>query len=150
MSPTILPVRSTTETATGSAAAASRVLIVDDQFEVADFLAQMLRLVGYEPFTESNPQTALERLEDENFDLIISDFKMPELGGFEFYQAVVSLRPSLGARFIFLTGDVFNFDTESLLRSAGVPVIEKPFSMATVEETLSQVLSRNSTAPAVC
>ncbi|HEY6227009.1 MAG TPA: response regulator [Verrucomicrobiae bacterium] len=150
MSPTILPVRSTTETATGSAVAASRVLIVDDQKEVAEFLAQMLQLIGYEVSTESNPLTALERLENENFDLVISDFKMPELGGFEFYQAVISLRPSLGARFVFLTGDVFNFETESLLRSAGVPVIEKPFSMATVEETLSQVLSRGATASAIC
>jgi CheY-like chemotaxis protein len=150
MSPTILPVRSTTETATGSAVAASRVLIVDDQKEVAEFLAQMLQLIGYEVSTESNPLTALERLENENFDLVISDFKMPELGGFEFYQAVISLRPSLGARFVFLTGDVFNFETESLLRSVGVPVIEKPFSMATVEETLSQVLSRGATASAIC
>src|ERR1051325_3455930 len=139
MSPTILPVRSTTETATGSAVAASRVLIVDDQKEVAEFLAQILQLIGYEVSTESNPLTALERLENENFDLVISDFKMPELGGFEFYQAVIFLRPSLGARFVFLTGDVFNFETESLLRSVGVPVIEKPFSMATGEETLSQV-----------
>lgn len=150
MSPTILPVRSTAETTTGSAASASRVFIVDDQMEISDFLAQMLRLVGYEAFTESNPLTALERLEDENFDLVISDFKMPELGGFEFYQAVVSLRPSLAARFVFLTGDVFNFETESMLRSAGVPVIEKPFSMANVEDILAQVLSRPAPAPAVC
>ena len=150
MSATILPVRSTPETATASAAAASRVFIVDDQKEVAEFLAQMLQLIGYDVSMESNPLTALERLEDENFDLIVSDFKMPELGGFEFYQAVISLRPSLGARFVFLTGDVFNFETESLLRSVGVPVIEKPFSMATVEETLSQVLSRGATASAIC
>ena len=141
MSATILPVRSTPETATASAAAALRVFIVDDQKEVAEFLAQMLQLIGYDVSTESNPLTALERLEDENFDLIVSDFKMPELGGFEFYQAVVSLRPSLGARFVFLTGDVFNFETESTLRAAGVPVIEKPFRMETIEEVLAQVLS---------
>lgn len=150
MSATILPVRSTPETATASAAAASRVLIVDDQKEISDFLAQMLQLIGYDVSTESNPLTALERLEDENFDLVISDFKMPELGGLEFYQAVVALRPSLGARFVFLTGDVFNFDTESMLRAAGVPVIEKPFRMETVEEALAQVLSRGVATAAVC
>jgi CheY-like chemotaxis protein len=119
----------------------ARVLVVDDQLQVAEFLAEMLQMVGYEAFPESNPQTALERIEDENFDLIISDFKMPELSGFEFYQAVVSLRPSLAARFVFLTGDLFNFETESILRSSGVPVIGKPFRLANVEETLSLLLA---------
>src|SRR4051812_12500401 len=140
----ILQNSSSTETAT--AVAASRVLIVDDQIDVAKFLAEILRLVGYEAFSESNPQNALERLADENFDLIISDFKMPELGGFEFYQAVVALRPSMATRFVFLTGDLSNFETESLLDSCGVPVIAKPFRLATVEKTLSSLLSTSSPA----
>jgi CheY-like chemotaxis protein len=150
MSATILPIRSTAETTTASAAVASRVLIVDDQVEVAEFLAEMLRLIGYEPFFEPKPLTALERLEDEDFDLVISDFKMPELGGLEFYQAVIALRPSLGARFVFLTGDVFNFDTESLLRAAGVPVIEKPFRMETIEQVLAEVLNGREADGVVC
>jgi CheY-like chemotaxis protein len=123
------------------AAAQSRILIVDDQIEVAEFLAEMLRLVGYEAVTESNPQKALERIEDENFDLIISDFKMPELSGFEFYQAVLSVRPAMAARFVFLTGDLFNFETESLLRSSGVPVMTKPFRLAAVEQMLAGILA---------
>ena len=139
MTPTLLQSSSSTETAT--AVAASRVLIVDDQIDVAEFLAEILRLVGYEAFSESNPQHALERLEDESFDLIISDFKMPELGGFEFYQAVVAVRPSMASRFVFLTGDLSNFETASLLKSSGVPVIAKPFRLATVEKTLSSILT---------
>jgi CheY-like chemotaxis protein len=125
---------------TRATAASRRILIVDDQIEVAEFLAEMLRLVGYEPVAEANAQTALERIEDEIFDLVISDFKMPELGGFEFYQAVIALRPSLGARFVFLTGDLFNIETESLLRSSGVPVLGKPFRLDAIEKTLSSLL----------
>ena len=127
------------------AAAPSRILIVDDQIEVAEFLAEMLRLVGHEPLTESNPQKALERIEDESFDLIISDFKMPELSGFDYYQAVLSVRPAMAARFVFLTGDLFNFETESLLRSSGVPVMTKPFRLAAIEQMLSGILASAAT-----
>src|SRR5438270_22042 len=77
-----------------------RVLIVDDQLQVAEFLAEMLQIVGYESVAESNPHRAIQRLEDEDFDVVISDFKMPEMSGIDFFHAAVEMRPALASRFI--------------------------------------------------
>lgn len=121
-----------------------RVLIVDDQFEVAQFLAEMLKLVGYETFCESNPELALHRIEEEMFDVVISDFKMPEMSGSEFFSAATEMRPGLVNRFIFLTGDLSNMETETKLAALGVPCLGKPFRLATVEQVVGDVIAKNS------
>ena len=121
-----------------------RILIVDDQFEVAQFLAEMLKLVGYETFCETNPQMALDRIESEIFDVVISDFKMPEMSGSEFFAAATEMRPGLVNRFIFLTGDLYNIETEAQLAALGVPCLGKPFRLATVEQVVGEVIAKNS------
>src|SRR5687768_15658275 len=121
----------------------ARILILDDQLEVAEFLAEMLRLVGHETVCETNPQRALQRIEDESFDVVISDFKMPEMSGSEFFHASTELRPGLVSRFVFLTGDLFNQQTEATLAALGVPCLGKPFRLATVEQVVGDVLAKN-------
>lgn len=120
-----------------------RALILDDQLQVAEFLAEMLKMVGYEAIAESNPQRALQLLEDDEFDIVISDFKMPEMSGIEFFHAATSMRPTIGSRFVFLTGDLFNIETESILKSTGVPLLGKPFRLDTVEQVVGEVIARN-------
>jgi CheY-like chemotaxis protein len=121
-----------------------RVLIVDDQFEIAQFLAEMLKLVGYETVCETSPQRALHRIEEDIFDVVISDFKMPEMSGSEFFSAATELRPGLVNRFIFLTGDLSNMETETKLAALGVPCLGKPFRLATVEQVVGDVIAKNS------
>ena len=121
-----------------------RVLIVDDQLEVAQFLAEMLKLVGYETFCETSPELALNRIEEEMFDVVISDFKMPEMSGSEFFSAATEMRPGLVNRFIFLTGDLSNMETETKLAALGVPCLGKPFRLATVEQVVGDVIAKNS------
>ena len=123
-----------------------RILVVDDQLEVAQFLAEMLKMVGYETSCETNPQVALQRIEEEMFDVVISDFKMPEMSGSEFFSAATEIRPGLVNRFIFLTGDLYNMDTEAKLAALGVPCLGKPFRLATVEQVVGDVIAKNSAA----
>lgn len=120
-----------------------RILIVDDQLEVAQYLAEMLKLVGYETACETNPQLALHRIEAEMFDVVISDFKMPEMSGSEFFSAATEMRPGLVNRFIFLTGDLYNMETEAKLAALGVPCLGKPFRLATVEQVVGDVIAKN-------
>ena len=128
----------------GGSQRAAKILILDDQVEVAQFLAEMLTLVGYDTVCESNPNRALQRVEDDEFDVIISDFKMPEMSGREFFEAATELKPVLNSRFIFLTGDLFNMETEAIIASLGVPALGKPFRLATVEQVVGDVIAKNS------
>jgi two-component system chemotaxis response regulator CheY len=121
----------------------ARVLVVDDQLEVCEFLYQIVELLGYAAVSENSVQRALQLLEEHEFDIIISDFKMPEMTGVEFFHAAVDLNPALGTRFIFLTGDLFNMETQSAIAALGVPILGKPFRIATVEQIVGEVLAKN-------
>src|SRR5437868_10088632 len=121
----------------------ARVLVVDDQLEVCEFLSQIVELLGYAAVSQNSPQRALELLEEQEFDVVISDFKMPEMTGVEFFQHAVEINSALAARFIFLTGDLFNMETQAAFAALGVPVLGKPFRIATVEKIIDEVLANN-------
>jgi CheY-like chemotaxis protein len=121
----------------------ARILVVDDQAEVCEFLCQIIELIGHASVSTTSAVRALALLEEEAFDIVISDFKMPEMTGVEFYSAAADLRAEMAARFIFLTGDLFNPETEATLASLGVPALGKPFRIATVERTVGEVLAKN-------
>jgi FixJ family two-component response regulator len=71
----------------------------------------------------------------------VSDIRMPDGGGEDFYRDATADNPSLGNRFIFITGDTANRETFSVLRDAGVPVIEKPFQPAFFLDAVRRVTS---------
>jgi hypothetical protein len=71
---------------------------------------------------------------------------MPEMSGREFFEAATEIKPGLASRFIFLTGDLFNMETEATIASLGVPALGKPFRLATVEEVVGDVIAKNSAA----
>ena len=121
----------------------ARVLVVDDQLEVCEFLYQIVELLGYAAVAESSVQRAIQLLEEQDFDIIISDFKMPEMTGVEFFHAAVDLNATLGTRFIFLTGDLFSMETQAAIAALGVPILGKPFRIATVEKIVGEVLAKN-------
>src|SRR3989338_10118289 len=60
-----------------------RILIVDDEESIREFLEIMLRREKYEVATASNAKKALKTLEKENFDMVITDIQMPEMNGIE-------------------------------------------------------------------
>ena len=81
-----------------------RVLLVDDDVAVADLTATYLERVGEELETtvETSPTAALERLEDERVDCVVSDYDMPELNGLAFFERVRASAPDLP--FLLFTG----------------------------------------------
>ena len=80
-------------------------------------------------------------MERRAYDLIVSDIRMPDGDGQEFYRNVLAREPALAKRFIFITGDTANPDGWRFLEETGVPVIEKPFPPATFEDAVARVIS---------
>jgi two-component system NtrC family sensor kinase len=123
--------------------ARARILILDDDPTIAELLGEMVGLLGYTSSVCHSGAQALDLIGRQEFDLIISDFRMPKMNGQEFYQQAVRRKPELAPRILFLTGDVVNDDTQAFLKSTGNPHLAKPFQLACVERTLADVLQRN-------
>ena len=61
----------------------SRLLVVEDDTNVRDFCVRLLRMNGYQVVAAENGRVALDRLGENQFDLVFTDLQMPEMGGIE-------------------------------------------------------------------
>jgi DNA-binding NtrC family response regulator len=103
-----------------------RVLLVDDEVQVLHSLERLLRRRGFEVRMTSSPREALELLRAAPADVVIADFKMPEMTGMELLEEVHRLDPRV--RRLLLTGYA---DLESSGGDAkGVHVLAKPWDAA--------------------
>ena len=122
------------------AAAPASVLILDDEVVLAEMLGEILGHLGHRSALCHSPIEALKKIEQEHFDLILSDFRMPGLDGRQFYERISALDPELASRIIFLTGDLVNEDTRNFLASIGNICLTKPFQVRVVESTVNRAL----------
>ncbi|HOX05155.1 MAG TPA: response regulator [Planctomycetota bacterium] len=65
---------------------AKRILVVDDEPGLREMIAEVLTDAGYEVTAEARPNDALRHMETVRFDLVISDFRMPDLQGDTFFH----------------------------------------------------------------
>jgi len=113
-----------------------RILVVDDEPEVAETLRDILVNVGFEVETAENGKRAMGLLRDfQHFDLVISDMNMPEMGGLELLKQIHQLREDLPV--IILTGwATVENGIESVEQGVSDYVL-KPFN---VEKLMSAVI----------
>jgi len=86
---------------------AKKILVIDDEELIIRSLAKLLEKNGFEAFVAKNGQDALIMVEEEDFDLIISDIRMPGLNGIEAVKGIYKVLQEKGAEkppVIFVTG----------------------------------------------
>jgi len=116
------------------------ILVVDDEIEVGRLLADLLAVDAHQVDTASNGAEALEMLEERDYDLILSDLRMPRLDGPGLYREVEKRHPALLSRFIFITGDTLNAETRGFLEQVTVPSLHKPFDFGQVMAVVRRAL----------
>lgn len=117
-----------------------RILIVDDEPEVAAVVAAIVRREGYEPATAANAETALKQVDARPPALILLDVMLPGMDGFEFLRA---LRRRSEVPVIFLTGKGEELDKVSGLRLGADDYVAKPFSPQELMARIAAVLHRS-------
>jgi CheY-like chemotaxis protein len=85
---------------------------------------------------------ALQRINERDYDLILSDLKMPDLDGPGLFEQLRQTRPQLLERLIFVTGDTLGVTANEFLQRTGRPLIEKPFVPDEVIQIVRHVLSQ--------
>jgi two-component system NtrC family sensor kinase len=116
-----------------------RVLVVDDEPHILHYMHATLEAWGHIPVVARDGREGLDLADRDRFDLVISDLRMPELGGREFYEELARRHPELASRLVFSTGDTVRGDTLAFLESLDRPYLHKPFSLAELRSLLAAV-----------
>lgn len=114
----------------------ARLLVVDDEAEIAELIGEMLGGAGYEVMTAESGAVALAMLGEARFDAIISDLHMPDMDGAALWREVKRHQPALARRMLFVTGDTLSPTARQFLDEARCGSLNKPFAKA---ELLAQV-----------
>ncbi len=83
-----------------------RVLVIDDDPSILDDIREALLPGGYDVVTETSPTTALARFEEEPFDAVVSDIRMPEMSGIDVLKKVRQRQPKIPVIIMTAYGDV--------------------------------------------
>lgn len=117
-----------------------RLLVVDDEPEVAQTLADILVRAGHRVDIAGDGQQALARIAAADYDLVLSDLRMPVLDGPGLYRALAERRPDYLDRILFVTGDTLAAHVTSFLADTEAPCIEKPLDPRAVQEAVARAL----------
>lgn len=119
-----------------------RVLLIDDEPHILHYLRTTLEAWGHTVESAPDGEVGLEMATAGAFDLIISDLRMPRVGGREFYEKLIGKNPAMAQHVVFSTGDTVRGDTREFLERVGRPYLIKPFSLAELRSVLSLVASQ--------
>jgi len=104
------------------------ILVVDDEPLIVKLLEDFLRRKGFSVITATTGYQALNILQNNRVELVISDIKMPQMDGKRFYSAIKANNPALLEKLIFITGDTLSDDTRKFLKTIKGRYLKKPFS----------------------
>ncbi len=136
-SASVMPARSSSRAGEGR-----RVLVVDDDAYVCDVVMRALQNHHYIVTIARDGSEALHRLKEEDFDVVVSDVRMPgDVDGIELFDYYVSRHPEFADRFIFMTGNLLDTRTMGRLESMHVRFVEKPFDIHHLASIVNDIAS---------
>jgi len=117
-----------------------RILIVDDQADVAGMLALMLGHEGYRTTIAFSATEALDAAKTESFDLVLSDIAMPKMNGYELAEALRALPKYRRVPLIAVTGLSVHNDRERSIEAGFNAHLSKPISPQLLIEITKRLL----------
>jgi len=128
---------------TPSTSKALPLLLIEDERSVITFLRNALERHGYACTTAHSAADGIRLLEGGRFSGIISDMRTPGgVSGADVHAWILTHRPQLSNRILFITGDTVNEDTIKALVRTGVPYIEKPFRVQELMVTVEKIFGK--------
>lgn len=117
-----------------------RVLVVDDEKFIRDILADFLTMEGYAVRTADDGTQAVTELSRSNFALVISDLKMPKMGGLELLQHVAKMQPE--ALTVIMTGFGTVETAIDAMKHGAYDYILKPFKVEEIVHVVQRGLEK--------
>jgi len=118
----------------------SRILVVDDEPSVRDLTVEILRRSGHRPLGTPSARDALELVEQERFDLVVSDVMMPEMTGVELVHELRARRHRVPV--ILMTGGSQDPQrTVNAVKLGATRLLHKPFSQDELRAAVVEALA---------
>lgn len=125
--------------------AGEKILVVDDDIAIRHMLNRTLASAGMAPFTVANGKEALTAVEKDNYDVILMDYMMPVMNGFETIRAL--RENGVDTPVIMLSHNSSDADTLEGLESGADDYIYKPFNPTTLTAKIRALLRRSRMRP---
>ncbi|MEN8188602.1 MAG: sigma-54 dependent transcriptional regulator [Thermodesulfobacteriota bacterium] len=116
------------------------ILVVDDEQSMRDFLKILLEKEGYRVVTAADGNKALVCLEEDSYDLVISDIRMPGLGGLELLEAIKTSDKDVPV--IMITAFASPDDAVFAMKNGAYDYISKPFNVDEIKSVISSAVSK--------
>ena len=116
-----------------------RILVVDDEAEVRDMLAEFLQARGYQVATVGNGQEALDAVDAELPHLVLMDVSMPVMDGADALRQLTARHPGLPVIMVTANADIAV--TSRLLAMGAVDYVPKPFDLEYLYQAVSVQVS---------
>lgn len=123
-----------------------RVLMVDDEIFIREMGSDVLSMLGCVPTVASDGLEAwrIFRNDPDNFDVIVSDYQMPEMTGIELAYSVHQLRPK--TPIIISTGFASGFSEKNAEDLGVCFILKKPYVIQQLKDAITEAVSHRTTA----
>jgi len=117
-----------------------KILVVDDEKQVADLVTDYLSGIGYDAVAAYGGQDALDLIQEDDFHLIITDMRMPGLSGLELLESVKEIDKSIVVILItaFSTIDA----AVKAIKEGAFDFISKPFDLDALKEIVDRAMEQ--------
>jgi DNA-binding NtrC family response regulator len=113
-----------------------KVLLVDDEQDFLDSLAERMRARGMDVSTTTSAEEAIKKAETGSYDAIVLDLMMPEMDGIEVLQAIKQKRPDVGV--ILLTGYASLDKGIEAMKLGAMDFVEKPADLKVLSAKIKE------------
>ena len=118
-----------------------RILIVDDDRDFAESMADLIELNGHEAILAYNGTSALKIFKQNNIDLILMDIRMPGLNGVETLNEIKKYNPSIPVA--MMTGYTDKSLIDSALEIGAITILDKPLNLHQLAEIINSIKNKN-------
>ena len=124
-----------------------RILLVDDEKDIVEMLADILSNHGFEADRAHSAEEALERIRETIYDAAILDFNLPDMDGVMLHRQIRQMDTELAGNTLFMSGMVQSDQNLGYYAAQSAGFLSKPFRVDQVLEALIGVLGRRYPQP---
>ncbi len=120
--------------------ATHKILVIDDEAIIREGLRQALTMEGYPVVVAQNGKVGMEKLQNDSFSVVISDLKMPIMGGIEVLKTISVLQPNVPV--IIITGFATVDSAVDAMKNGAFEYLTKPFLPDQIIEKVQAAVSK--------